>query len=58
LTTSTVEQLFAPIRDVSVSLLQRIQASGKKIDASFLQGDFSEAQQKLLAEKAAHTHWL
>ena len=51
LTTSMVEQFFAPIRDVSVSLLQRIQASGKKIDTSFLQGNFSETQQQLLAEK-------
>src|SRR6266705_3457788 len=51
LTTSTVEQFFAPIRDVSVSLLQQIQASGKKINTSFLQGSFSEVQQKLLAEK-------
>jgi carboxypeptidase Taq len=51
LTASTAEQFFAPVRDVSVSLLQSIQASGKKIDTSFLQGNFSEAQQKLLAEK-------
>lgn len=51
LTTSTVEQLFAPIRDVSISLLQHIQASGKKIDTSFLQGNFAQAQQQLLVEK-------
>lgn len=51
LTTSTVEHLFAPIRDVSISLLQQIQASGKKIDTSFLQGNFAETQQQLLAEK-------
>ncbi len=51
LTASAAEQFFAPVRDVSISLLQRIQASGKKIDTSFLQGNFSEAQQKLLAEK-------
>ncbi|MBO0783205.1 MAG: carboxypeptidase M32 [Ktedonobacteraceae bacterium] len=51
LTTREVERLFAPVRDISISLLKRIQASGKKINTSFLQGDFSEAQQKLLAEK-------
>ncbi len=51
LTASTVEQFFVPIRDVSISLLQRIQASGTKINTSFLQGNFAEAQQKLLAEK-------
>jgi len=51
LTASMAEQFFGPIRDVSVSLLQRIQTSGKKIDTSFLQGNFSEAQQQLLAEK-------
>jgi carboxypeptidase Taq len=51
LTSSEVEFLFAPIRDVSTSLLQRIQASSTKIDTSFLQGDFSEGQQKSLNEK-------
>lgn len=51
LTSSTVEQLFVPIRDVSISLLQQIQASSKKIETSFLQGNFAEAQQQLLVEK-------
>ncbi|HLZ56572.1 MAG TPA: carboxypeptidase M32 [Ktedonosporobacter sp.] len=51
LTTREVERLFAPVRDASSSLLQRIQASGTKIDASFLQGHFPHEQQKALAEK-------
>lgn len=51
LTTHEVERLLAPVRDISTSLLQRIQTSGKQIDTSFLHGDFSEGQQKLLVEK-------
>lgn len=51
LTARRVEQFFVPVREASTSLLQRIQASGKKIETSFLQGNFSEAQQKALAEK-------
>jgi carboxypeptidase Taq len=51
LTASKVERLFVPVRDVSSSLLQRIQASGKKIPTGFLQGDFSQEGQKTLAEK-------
>lgn len=53
LTTGAVEELFVPVRDVSISLLKRIQASGKIIDTSCLYGTFPLEQQQLLCEKLA-----
>jgi carboxypeptidase Taq len=52
LTTNKVENLFAPVREVSTTLLQRIQDGERTIDASCLQGHFSKAQQLELSEKA------
>jgi carboxypeptidase Taq len=51
LTASKVEKLFAPVRDVSASLLKRIQTSGHDVDASSLFGNFSKEKQKDLCEK-------
>ncbi|MBV9231762.1 MAG: carboxypeptidase M32, partial [Chloroflexi bacterium] len=51
LTTREVERLFLPIQEASTALLQRIQASGKQVDTSFLHGDFAPEQQKSLAEQ-------
>ncbi len=44
-----LDALFAPVREVSVSLLKRIQASGHEIDDSCLQGDFDPQQQVALS---------
>ncbi|HTD20291.1 MAG TPA: hypothetical protein VK667_12255, partial [Ktedonobacteraceae bacterium] len=38
MTVSTIDRLFAPVREASTSLLHRIEASGNTIDASCLQG--------------------
>src|SRR5579884_2815745 len=51
LTTSKVDRLFAPVREVSKTLLQRIQRSGNNIDASVLEGSFPAEKQMALAEK-------
>ena len=45
MTVSKLDELFAPVREVSVTLLQRIQSSGSIVDDSCLQGDFSEERQ-------------
>ena len=51
LTASKVETLFAPVRDVSTSLLRRIQESGHDVDTSCIQGSFPVEKQKELCEK-------
>ena len=51
LTASKVDELFAPVGDISKSLLQRIEASGNTIDDSCLQGNFSTEQQLVLSDK-------
>ena len=51
LTASQVDMLFAGVRDVSLTTLRRIHASGRAVDASVLQGDFPSEQQVALAEK-------
>ncbi len=51
MTARKLEALFAPIRETSRSLLQRIEASGNTIDASCLEGNFAEAQQIALGER-------
>ncbi len=53
LTTRAVEELFVPVRDVSISLLKQIQASGKTIDTSCLYGTFPLEQQRVFCEKIA-----
>ncbi len=45
MTASKLDGLFAPVREASVTLLRRIQASGSTVDDSCLQGEFSEEQQ-------------
>ncbi|HEY5006063.1 MAG TPA: hypothetical protein VII61_23085, partial [Ktedonobacteraceae bacterium] len=52
LTAHKVESLFAPVREVSTTMLQRIQNSGHTVDASCLQGHFPKQQQLELADKA------
>lgn len=51
LTASKVDQLFAPVRDISKNMLRRIKASGNTIDDSCLQGDFSTEEQLALSER-------
>lgn len=53
LTTRVAEELFVPVRDVSIALLKRIQTSGKTIDTSCLYGNFPLEQQRVLCEKIA-----
>jgi carboxypeptidase Taq len=50
MTVSKLDRLFAPVREVSTRLLQRIQASGHAIDDSCLQGDFAEEKQMELSK--------
>ncbi len=50
MTASTLDKLFAPVREVSTTLLRRIGASGVIIDDTCLQGEFSEEQQVALSE--------
>lgn len=51
LTASKVEQLFAPVRSTSATMLRRIQDSGHVIDTTSLNGSFPNRQQELLCEK-------
>jgi carboxypeptidase Taq len=49
MTSSKIDELFAPVRDVSMTLLKRIQASGHTVDDSCLEGDFAEEKQMELS---------
>lgn len=49
MTSSKIDKLFAPVRDVSTTLLKRIQASGHILDDSCLEGDFAEEKQMELS---------
>jgi carboxypeptidase Taq len=49
LTTERVNTLFAPVRDVSVSLRERIEASGRTIDDACITGKFPDDEQLRLA---------
>ena len=51
MTSSKLDRLFAPVREVSKSLLQRINASGNTIAASCLAGEFPVEQQMALCER-------
>ncbi len=51
MTSERVEGLFAEVKSASIALLKRIQASGKTIDASCLEGDFASDKQRALADK-------
>jgi carboxypeptidase Taq len=50
MTTSTLDKLFTPVREVSTTLLRRIEASGVIVDDSCLQGEFSEEKQVALSD--------
>jgi carboxypeptidase Taq len=50
MTVSKLDQLFAPVREVSKSLLRRIEESSHTIDTSCLQGDFSPEKQVALSK--------
>ncbi|GAC1358105.1 MAG: carboxypeptidase M32 [Ktedonobacteraceae bacterium] len=49
LTASRVNALFAPVRAISRALLQRIEASGNKVDTTCLQGHFPSDKQVALS---------
>ncbi|MGH2487778.1 MAG: carboxypeptidase M32, partial [Ktedonobacterales bacterium] len=48
---SQVDALFGPVRDTSIALLKRIQASGHTIDNSFMRAEYPIDKQVTLAEK-------
>jgi len=50
MTASKLDKLFAPVREVSGTLLGRIEASGNTVDDSCLQGEFSVEQQVGLSD--------
>jgi carboxypeptidase Taq len=51
LTVSKVDRLFLSVREVSKTMLQRIQQSGHTVDASVLEGAFPAEKQMALSEK-------
>lgn len=55
MTAKRLEELFTSIRNISIALLKRIQASGNMIDDSCLHATFPVEQQKALCEKLLHT---
>lgn len=50
MTASKLDTLFAPVREISTTLLKRIQSSGNTVDDSCLQGDFMDGQQMALSK--------
>ncbi len=50
MTASKIDKLFAPVREVSTTLLRHIEASGAIVDDSCLQGEFSEEKQVALSD--------
>ena len=55
MTTHKLNALFAPIRETSKNLLERIEASGHTVDASCLKGNFAEATQMVLCDRLLRT---
>ncbi len=49
LTTQRVNTLFAPVRDISIAMLRRIEASGHTVDSSCVEGSFAADRQMQLA---------
>lgn len=49
-TSTKIDHLFEPVREISKSLLKRIQEHGQEIDDSCLQGDFSSEKQVELSK--------
>jgi carboxypeptidase Taq len=54
MTASTLDKLFSPVREVSTTLLRRIEASGVLVDDSCLKGEFSEVKQVALSDDLLH----
>src|SRR2546428_3117415 len=50
MTARKLDKLFAPVREVSTTLLRHIEASGAIVDDSCLQGEFSEEKQVALSD--------
>jgi carboxypeptidase Taq len=50
MTESKLDKLFAPVREVSWTMLRRIEASGNTVDDSCLQGEFPVEQQVGLSD--------
>jgi carboxypeptidase Taq len=50
MTASKIDILFAPVREVSTTMLKRIQASGHTVDDSCLQGEFAPEKQMELSK--------
>lgn len=50
MTVSKLDKLFTPVREVSTSLLRRIETSGHTVDDSCLKGDFAKEQQIALSK--------
>ncbi|HJT58364.1 MAG TPA: carboxypeptidase M32 [Ktedonobacteraceae bacterium] len=50
MTASRLDQLFAPIREISLTMLRRIQQSGHTVDDSSLMGDFPLEEQVVLSK--------
>ncbi len=50
MTASKLDHLFAPIREVSLTMLRRIQQSGHTVDDSCLMGDFPLEEQVVLSK--------
>jgi carboxypeptidase Taq len=55
MTARKLDALFAPIRETSTKLLQRIEASGNIVDASCLEGDFTVDKQIALCDSLLRT---
>jgi carboxypeptidase Taq len=53
ITVEKLDEVFGEVRDAIVSLLCRINESGKKPDTSFLQGAYSKASQESLGRSVA-----
>ena len=49
MTVSKLDALFRPVREVSATLLRRIEASGNTVDDSCLEGDFASEKQVALS---------
>jgi carboxypeptidase Taq len=50
MTASKLDKLFAPVREISATLLRRIEASDNAVDDTCLQGEFAEEQQVELSK--------
>jgi len=51
MTANKLDQLFAPVREISLTMLRRIQESGHTVDASCLSGKFPLEEQVVLSKR-------